>query len=59
MLGWMVYDDYIQYQVYDVIDLLVCGDNVVGLYLGDGWFWGVMGWMDNWGFYGKRVGVIV
>lgn len=56
--GWTAYDDHIQYQVYDVTDLLVRGDNAVGLHLGDGWFRGAMGWMDNWGLYGKRVGAI-
>ena len=56
--GWTAYDDHIQYQVYDVTDLLRRGDNAAGLQLGDGWFRGAMGWMDNWGLYGKRVGAI-
>ncbi|NRA48014.1 MAG: family 78 glycoside hydrolase catalytic domain [Phaeodactylibacter sp.] len=57
--GWTAYDDHIQYQVYDVTDLLVKGGNAVGIHLGDGWFRGAMGWMDNWGLYGKKLGAIV
>lgn len=56
--GWTVYHDRIQYQVYDVTDLLRRGDNAVGIHLGDGWFRGALGWMDNWAIYGKAVGAI-
>lgn len=56
--GWTVYHDRIQYQVYDVTDLLQRGANAVGIHLGDGWFRGALGWMDNWGIYGKKVGAI-
>lgn len=56
--GWTVYHDRIQYQVFDVTDLLKRGDNAVGIHLGDGWFRGALGWMDNWAIYGKTVGAI-
>lgn len=56
--GWTVYHDRIQYQVYDVTDLLQRGNNAVGIHLGDGWFRGALGWMDNWGIYGKKIGAI-
>lgn len=56
--GWTVYHDRIQYQVYDITDQLVRGANTVGIQLGDGWFRGALGWMDNWGIYGKKVGAI-
>ena len=41
------YDNWIQYQTYDITSLLTKGDNVVGVMLGDGWAKG------RWGFSGK------
>ena len=32
-----VYDSWIQYQTYDVTDLIHTGDNVIGAVLGNGW----------------------
>lgn len=34
--GWTDYDTRVQYQVYDVTDLLRPGENVIGAILGDG-----------------------
>ena len=34
--GWTSYDTRLQYQTYDVTDLLQPGDNAVGVMLGDG-----------------------
>ncbi len=34
------YGKYLCYQTYDVTDLLKRGDNVLGMYVGDGWFLG-------------------
>lgn len=56
--GWTVYHDRIQYQVFDITEFLNRGDNAVGIHLGDGWFRGALGWMDNWAIYGKTVGAI-
>ncbi|HHV10831.1 MAG TPA: family 78 glycoside hydrolase catalytic domain [Clostridiales bacterium] len=33
-----VYRDYLSYQTYDVTSLLEDGENVVGMYVGDGWY---------------------
>lgn len=33
-----VYGDYLCYQTYDVLELLEAGDNVLGMYVGDGWY---------------------
>jgi alpha-L-rhamnosidase len=41
--GWTDYKKRIQYQVYDVTDLLQSGDNVLGAILGDGWAAGHVG----------------
>ncbi len=41
--GWTSYHHRLQYQTYDVTDLLRTGDNVLGAILGDGWYRGHMG----------------
>lgn len=41
--GWTDYNKRIQYQVYDVTNLLHEGDNALGAMLGDGWAAGFVG----------------
>ncbi len=36
--GWTSYDNRLQYQVYDITDLLRKGDNATGVMLGNGWY---------------------
>jgi alpha-L-rhamnosidase len=36
--GWQSYNHYLAYQIYDVTDLLVSGTNVLGAYVGEGWY---------------------
>jgi alpha-L-rhamnosidase len=38
--GWTAYDKRLQFQTYDVTNLLRPGDNAIGVILGDGWFRG-------------------
>ncbi len=38
--GWTQYRKRVQYQVYDVTDLLLEGENAWGAVLGDGWYCG-------------------
>jgi len=38
--GWTSYDKRLQYQTYDVTELLQEGENAVGATLGDGWYRG-------------------
>ncbi|MGC8781143.1 MAG: family 78 glycoside hydrolase catalytic domain [Anaerolineae bacterium] len=38
--GWTDYKKRVQYQVYDVTDLLQAGENAIGAILGDGWYCG-------------------
>ena len=38
--GWTDYNKRIQYQTYDVTELLQSGENVIGAMLGDGWYAG-------------------
>jgi alpha-L-rhamnosidase len=56
--GWTVYNERLQYQVYDVTQQLKRGANAVGVTLGDGWYRGSLAWSDNWGIYGKRLGIL-
>ncbi|MFT4018292.1 MAG: family 78 glycoside hydrolase catalytic domain [Agriterribacter sp.] len=39
---WTDYFTRVQYQTYDVTDMLVSGDNVLGAMLADGWYAGVL-----------------
>jgi alpha-L-rhamnosidase len=41
--GWTDYRKRVRYQVVDVTRLLVSGENVLGVLLGDGWFCGLLG----------------
>jgi len=41
--GWTGYNTRIQYQTYDVGDVLRVGDNAIGAILGAGWFSGCVG----------------
>jgi len=41
--GFHAYDKWLQYQTYDVTDMLTGGDNVLGAMLGNGWYKGRFG----------------
>jgi len=51
--GWTDYHHRVQYQVYDVTNLLIEGDNVLGAVLGDGWYCGHVAYRDR-EVYGER-----
>ncbi|MCS6840954.1 MAG: glycoside hydrolase family 78 protein [Roseiflexus sp.] len=51
--GWTDYRRRVQYQVYDVTDLLREGENVIGAILGDGWYCGHVAWAGRQN-YGDR-----
>lgn len=36
--GWTSYDKRLQYQVYDVTDMLKTGNNAIGVTIGNGWY---------------------
>ncbi len=57
--GWTSYSKRLQYQVYDVTNLLLKGKNAIGTVLGDGWYRGTLGWGNNWAIYGKRLGILL
>jgi alpha-L-rhamnosidase len=45
--GWTDYNKHIQYQVYDVTDLVRLGTNACGAILGDGWSVGHIAWVGR------------
>ncbi|HYW97237.1 MAG TPA: family 78 glycoside hydrolase catalytic domain, partial [Bacteroidales bacterium] len=42
--GWTSYNERLQYQVYDITDMLQNGSNAVGVVLGNGWYKSDMGY---------------
>ena len=55
--GWTSYNKRLQYQTFDVTDLLQ-NENTVAAVLGDGWYRGNIGWKDQDGYYGKRLALL-
>jgi alpha-L-rhamnosidase len=58
--GWTVYDKRLSFQTYDVSDLLVAGDNVIDIWLADGWLRSQMGWKatNSYNTWGSEIGAI-
>lgn len=52
--GWTSYGKRLQYQTYDVTELLRLGDNVLGVMLGNGWFKGNLAWQNQRNIYGSE-----
>lgn len=56
--GWTAYESRLRYQTYDVTDLVRQGENVIGAWLGDGWWRGHLGWDGRRALYGDRLGLL-
>ncbi len=56
--GWTSYKTRLQYQVYDVTNLVKQRINAIGVVLGDGWYRGHLAWEDNKNIYGKKAGLL-
>jgi alpha-L-rhamnosidase len=56
--GWTSYDKRLQYQTYDVTDVVQRGANAVGVTLGDGWYRGRLAWEKRRNTYGKDVALL-
>jgi len=56
--GWTSYNKRLQYQVYDVTDLLKTGANAVGATLGSGWYRGAVGYNPTPNLYGKDIALL-
>ena len=56
--GWTSYNKRLQYQVYDVTNLITTGKNVAGAVVGNGWYRGFLAWGGNKNVYGKDLGLL-
>ncbi len=57
--GWTSYKKRLQYQVYDVTQLLRNGKNAIGATLGSGWYRGLIGWTNGLNVYGKDIALLL
>jgi alpha-L-rhamnosidase len=57
--GWTSYNKRLQYQVYDVTNLLKKGNNAIGITLGSGWYRGHLAWGSNKNIYGKDISLLL
>ena len=57
--GWTSYRQRLQYQVYDVTDLLHGGQNALGVTLASGWYRGFIGFSGQKDFYGKDISLLL
>jgi len=57
--GWTSYHKRLQYQVYDVTELLRTGKNAVGAILGDGWYRGFLIWQGKKNLYGDETALLL
>lgn len=56
--GWTSYNKRLQYQAYDVTNLVMSGKNAVGVVLGSGWYRGNLGWQTQYNIYGKDIALL-
>jgi alpha-L-rhamnosidase len=57
--GWTSYNKRLQYQVYDVTNLLKKGNNAIGVTLGSGWYRDHLAWGSNKNIYGKDISLLL
>ncbi|WP_379147081.1 family 78 glycoside hydrolase catalytic domain [Paenibacillus sp. sgz500992] len=57
--GWTSYGKRLQYQTYDVTNLLSGGTNVLGALLGNGWYKGHLGWKKEKKIYGSTTALLL
>ena len=57
--GWTSYGHRVQYQTYDVTDLLKPGANAVGVLVGNGWYRGEIGFTNQRNRYGSKVALLL
>ena len=56
--GWTSYNKRLQYQTYDVTDLIKQGSNAIGVTVGNGWYRGYLAWGGNKNSYGKDLSLL-
>ncbi len=57
--GWTTYPKRLQYQTYNITDLLANGNNAIAVTLGSGWYRGTIGFVHNKNFYGKDIALLL
>ncbi|RFZ84098.1 alpha-L-rhamnosidase [Mucilaginibacter terrenus] len=57
--GWTTYNKRLQYQAYEVTNLLNEGNNVIGVTLGSGWYRGIIGFTNHLNIYGKDIALLM
>jgi alpha-L-rhamnosidase len=57
--GWTAYKKRLQYQTYDVTNLLKNGANAIGVTLGSGWYRGIIGFTNSINYYGKDIALLM
>jgi len=57
--GWTSYKNRLQYQTYDVTDLLKEGNNAIGVMLGNGWYRGIIGYSNKKNVYGSDIALLM
>jgi len=57
--GWTAYQKRLQYQVYDVTELVKPGENAVGAMLGSGWWRGNIGFSNQINVYGADISLLM
>jgi alpha-L-rhamnosidase len=53
------YQNYLQYQTYDVTGMIAAGENVLGAVIGDGWYCGRLGLPGESCQYGDKLALLV
>ena len=56
--GWTTYNKHLQINAYDVTSQLQSGQNVIGAYLGSGWYRTRLAWMEQTNIYGKETALL-
>ncbi|MFP5040452.1 family 78 glycoside hydrolase catalytic domain [Parasediminibacterium sp. JCM 36343] len=57
--GWTSYNKRLQYQVYDVTNMIKKGANAFGVVLGSGWYRGHLTWKNYNNIYGKDIALLM
>lgn len=55
---WTSYHNRLQYQTYDITNLVKKGANSIGVVLGNGWYRGIIGFKNNINYYGKDIALL-
>ncbi|GAB4054672.1 family 78 glycoside hydrolase catalytic domain [Spirosoma litoris] len=56
--GWTSYNNHLQYQTYDITNLLNQGKNAIGVSLASGWYRGRLVWENQRNMYGKNLALL-